>query len=185
MICNFICLQPCSAARSGSRMSSNESNNKSPPCHEENQHHHHQRGGRDPNPNNCSEVITLADLQHMHSNAPTSVGAGGGGGIGIVGCPHFHHSITKRSSSSQSTTSLMSNQGDICRICHCEADEESPLITPCLCLGSLQHVHQGCIQQWIKSSNTQHCELCRFPFVMQTKLKPIGKVSCGDKACFT
>nr|XP_054774068.1 LOW QUALITY PROTEIN: E3 ubiquitin-protein ligase MARCHF8-like [Lytechinus pictus] len=74
-----------------------------------------------------------------------------------------------------STPSLISSQGDICRICHCEGDEEMPLIHPCLCLGSLQYVHQGCIQQWIKSSNTKNCELCRFEFIMQSKLKPLGK----------
>ncbi|XP_071512157.1 E3 ubiquitin-protein ligase MARCHF8-like [Diadema antillarum] len=74
-----------------------------------------------------------------------------------------------------SIPSLISNQNDICRICHCEGDEETPLIHPCLCLGSLQYVHQACIQQWIKSSNTKHCELCRFEFIMQSKLKPLGK----------
>ena len=75
-----------------------------------------------------------------------------------------------------STPSLLSNQNDICRICHCEGDDDMPLIHPCLCLGSLQFVHQACIQQWIKSSNTKSCELCRFEFVMQSKLKPFGKV---------
>ncbi|KAG7216363.1 hypothetical protein INR49_021768 [Caranx melampygus] len=28
--------------------------------------------------------------------------------------------------------------GDCCRICHCEGDDESPLITPCHCTGSLR-----------------------------------------------
>ncbi|XP_022111842.1 E3 ubiquitin-protein ligase MARCH8-like [Acanthaster planci] len=83
--------------------------------------------------------------------------------------------VLTRNSSTQSSVSVTSSRSDICRICHCEGDEESPLITPCLCLGSLQHVHQACIQQWIKSSNTKACELCRFPFIMQTKLKPVGK----------
>lgn len=73
-------------------------------------------------------------------------------------------------------SSIVSSQGDICRICHCEGDEEMPLIYPCLCLGSLHFVHQACIQQWIKSSNTKNCELCRFEFIMQSKLKPLGKV---------
>ncbi|XP_052007158.1 E3 ubiquitin-protein ligase MARCHF8-like isoform X2 [Xyrauchen texanus] len=67
-----------------------------------------------------------------------------------------------------------SNQ-DICRICHCEGDDESPLITPCHCTGSLHYVHQSCLQQWIKSSDTRCCELCKYTLIMETKLKPLRK----------
>ncbi|XP_035257012.1 E3 ubiquitin-protein ligase MARCH8 isoform X2 [Anguilla anguilla] len=65
--------------------------------------------------------------------------------------------------------------GDYCRICHCEGDEDSPLITPCHCTGSLRFVHQACLQQWIKSSDTRCCELCKYDFIMETKLKPLRK----------
>uniref|UniRef100_A0A3B4DC65 RING-type E3 ubiquitin transferase n=1 Tax=Pygocentrus nattereri TaxID=42514 RepID=A0A3B4DC65_PYGNA len=65
--------------------------------------------------------------------------------------------------------------GDCCRICHCEGDDESPLIMPCHCTGSLRFVHQACLQQWIKSSDTRCCELCKFEFIMETKLKPLRK----------
>ncbi|XP_061083610.1 E3 ubiquitin-protein ligase MARCH8 isoform X1 [Conger conger] len=65
--------------------------------------------------------------------------------------------------------------GDCCRICHCEGDEDSPLITPCHCTGSLRFVHQACLQQWIKSSDTRCCELCKYQFIMETKLKPLRK----------
>ncbi|XP_062986098.1 uncharacterized protein LOC134401277 isoform X2 [Elgaria multicarinata webbii] len=64
---------------------------------------------------------------------------------------------------------------DACRICHCEGDDESPLITPCHCTGSLNFVHQACLQQWIKSSDTRCCELCKYEFIMETKLKPLRK----------
>ncbi|XP_016056357.1 PREDICTED: E3 ubiquitin-protein ligase MARCH8 isoform X2 [Miniopterus natalensis] len=72
-------------------------------------------------------------------------------------------------------TSPVSPSGDACRICHCEGDEESPLITPCRCTGSLHFVHQACLQQWIKSSDTRCCELCKYEFIMETKLKPLRK----------
>lgn len=65
----------------------------------------------------------------------------------------------------------------VCRICHCEGDEECPLITPCRCTGSLSFVHQSCLNQWIKSSDTRCCELCKFDFIMETKLKPLRKVN--------
>ncbi|XP_066549000.1 E3 ubiquitin-protein ligase MARCHF8 isoform X2 [Amia ocellicauda] len=68
-----------------------------------------------------------------------------------------------------------SMSGDVCRICHCEGDDESPLITPCHCTGSLRFVHQACLQQWIKSSDTRCCELCKYEFIMETKLKPLRK----------
>ncbi|KAM7073796.1 E3 ubiquitin-protein ligase MARCHF8 isoform 3-T32 [Molossus nigricans] len=71
--------------------------------------------------------------------------------------------------------SPVSTPGDACRICHCEGDEESPLITPCHCTGSLHFVHQACLQQWIKSSDTRCCELCKYEFIMETKLKPLRK----------
>uniref|UniRef100_A0AAV2JM72 RING-type E3 ubiquitin transferase n=1 Tax=Knipowitschia caucasica TaxID=637954 RepID=A0AAV2JM72_KNICA len=61
------------------------------------------------------------------------------------------------------------------RICHCEGDDDSPLITPCHCTGSLRFVHQSCLQQWIKSSDTRCCELCKYEFIMETKLKPLRK----------
>ncbi|XP_028593955.2 uncharacterized protein LOC114601081 isoform X3 [Podarcis muralis] len=71
--------------------------------------------------------------------------------------------------------SPVSVSGDACRICHCEGDDESPLITPCHCTGSLNFVHQACLQQWIKSSDTRCCELCKYEFIMETKLKPLRK----------
>ncbi|XP_077460871.1 E3 ubiquitin-protein ligase MARCHF8 isoform X2 [Stigmatopora argus] len=65
------------------------------------------------------------------------------------------------------------SETEVCRICHCEGDEESPLITPCHCTGSLSFVHHACLYQWIKSSDTRCCELCSFRFVMETRLKPL------------
>ncbi|XP_028660840.1 E3 ubiquitin-protein ligase MARCHF1 isoform X2 [Erpetoichthys calabaricus] len=76
---------------------------------------------------------------------------------------------------SQSRTSVTPSTQDICRICHCEGDDESPLITPCRCTGTLRFVHQACLHQWIKSSDTRCCELCKYDFIMETKLKPLRK----------
>ncbi|KAF0037239.1 hypothetical protein F2P81_010113 [Scophthalmus maximus] len=72
-----------------------------------------------------------------------------------------------------SRTSITPSSQDICRICHCEGDDECPLITPCHCTGSLSFVHQACLNQWIKSSDTRCCELCKFDFIMETQLKPL------------
>nr|CAG4638063.1 EOG090X0DX7 [Chydorus sphaericus] len=76
-----------------------------------------------------------------------------------------------------SAASTLSKKGsitsqDICRICHCEAEIEAPLVAPCSCAGSLKFVHQGCLQRWVQSSDMKNCELCKYPFIMQTKIKP-------------
>nr|SVE75397.1 EOG090X0DX7 [Daphnia dolichocephala] len=76
-----------------------------------------------------------------------------------------------------SAASTLSKKGsitsqDICRICHCEAEFEAPLVAPCCCAGSLKFVHQGCLQRWVQSSDMKNCELCKYPFIMQTKIKP-------------
>ncbi|XP_078262977.1 E3 ubiquitin-protein ligase MARCHF1-like isoform X5 [Rhinoraja longicauda] len=76
---------------------------------------------------------------------------------------------------SQPRTSVSPSTQDICRICHCEGDDDSPLITPCRCIGTLRFVHQACLHQWIKSSDTRCCELCKYDFIMETKLKPLRK----------
>lgn len=96
---------------------------------------------------------------------------GSGGGDMSVPMPQSHctgNGATTLHPSSDSET-------EVCRICHCEGDDECPLIMPCRCTGSLSFVHQTCLNQWIKSSDTRCCELCKFDFIMETKLKPLRK----------
>ncbi|CAB4056528.1 MARCH1_8 [Lepeophtheirus salmonis] len=61
---------------------------------------------------------------------------------------------------------------EFCKICHCGAEPSMPLIAPCFCDGSLKYVHQGCLQKWIKSSDIKRCELCKYLYIMQSKVKP-------------
>ncbi|XP_035824153.1 E3 ubiquitin-protein ligase MARCHF8 [Aplysia californica] len=71
-----------------------------------------------------------------------------------------------------SQLSGLSERTDICRICHCESEENNKLVSPCLCSGSLKFVHLGCLQKWIKSSDKKACELCNFDYIMTTKTRP-------------
>jgi len=74
------------------------------------------------------------------------------------------------------TTAASSLTSNVCKICHCgEEDGEPKLITPCLCSGSLKFVHQECLHRWIKSSDIKRCELCKFTFIMQSKVKPLAE----------
>ena len=50
-----------------------------------------------------------------------------------------------------------------CRICR-EGEEVEPFVTPqpCQCTGSVGHIHESCLQQWIASldGNSKRCEIC-------------------------
>ncbi|XP_031719151.1 chromodomain-helicase-DNA-binding protein Mi-2 homolog isoform X2 [Anarrhichthys ocellatus] len=96
---------------------------------------------------------------------------GSGGGDMSVPIPQTHCGMNGGTVRQYSDDSDM----EVCRICHCEGDDECPLIMPCRCTGSLIFVHQTCLNQWIKSSDTRCCELCKFDFVMETRLKPLCK----------
>ena len=78
---------------------------------------------------------------------------------------------------SVSCISTVSSSGEFCRICHCEGEpKDQPLIQPCMCSGSLMFVHQSCLQKWIKSSDIKKCELCKYEFHMEARVKPFRKV---------
>jgi hypothetical protein len=73
----------------------------------------------------------------------------------------------------------------VCRICLMEGEEgpeAEPLVAPCSCKGSVEHVHWSCLQRWVgmrfAKDRSQHClriskpccELCKqaFPMDMRT-----------------
>ncbi|KAH6635752.1 hypothetical protein F5144DRAFT_565346 [Chaetomium tenue] len=53
---------------------------------------------------------------------------------------------------------------DTCRICRGEGSADEPLFFPCKCSGSIKHVHQDCLMEWLSHSQKKHCELCKTPF---------------------
>jgi hypothetical protein len=73
----------------------------------------------------------------------------------------------------------MEVEGGTCRIClDGGCDEHGPLIRPCACKGSIEGVHLGCLQQWIRSRmglldedrkgryfvKAMDCDLCKQPY---------------------
>nr|CAH7768505.1 unnamed protein product [Callosobruchus chinensis] len=82
---------------------------------------------------------------------------------------------TKKAQDWDTSSNVSNSFGDICRICHCEADAENPLLSPCYCSGSLKYVHQTCLRQWLAASDTRSCELCKFNFILHTKIKPFSE----------
>ena len=68
---------------------------------------------------------------------------------------------------------ILSMEEEYCKICYVGDEEAShPLMSPCLCTGSLKYVHHDCLVRWIKISGLECCDLCKHPFTMESKLKP-------------
>lgn len=48
-----------------------------------------------------------------------------------------------------------------CRFCF---ESSEPLISPCLCNGTLKYVHKKCLENWIQTSGHFECNVCGAPF---------------------
>ncbi|GLD66985.1 E3 ubiquitin-protein ligase MARCHF3 [Lates japonicus] len=82
-----------------------------------------------------------------------------------------------------------------CRICH-EGRASGELLSPCECSGSLAMVHRACLEHWLTTSNSSHCELCHHQFAVERLPKPLTewlcspsiqqqrRTLCGDAVCF-
>ncbi|ALC42904.1 CG1317 [Drosophila busckii] len=64
------------------------------------------------------------------------------------------------------------SQGDICRVCRCEATADRPLFYPCICTGSIKYIHQDCLMLWMRYSHKEYCELCGHRFSFQPIYAP-------------
>lgn len=87
-------------------------------------------------------------------------------------------------------------QARVCRICLLEnATEDDPLIAPCQCKGTIEHVHLKCIQQWTKDrvrqtrSNGSYfyrplsCELCRAQYASHARFSGLTLLGLGTSGC--
>lgn len=60
--------------------------------------------------------------------------------------------------------------GAICRVCHAEGtDADDPLLSPCLCDGSVRWVHRSCLDEWRIHGGRRacSCELCGFVYIFE------------------
>jgi hypothetical protein len=59
------------------------------------------------------------------------------------------------------TTGTTTADAPTCWICYdSESSEANPLMTPCKCKGTVQHVHESCLLQWLTTSETCVCLHC-------------------------
>eukprot|EP00993_Chasmostoma_nieuportense_P000642 NODE_1591_length_1447_cov_28.392424_g1509_i0.p1 GENE.NODE_1591_length_1447_cov_28.392424_g1509_i0~~NODE_1591_length_1447_cov_28.392424_g1509_i0.p1 ORF type:complete len:457 (+),score=73.94 NODE_1591_length_1447_cov_28.392424_g1509_i0:70-1440(+) len=92
-----------------------------------------------------------------------SLAASGCGGFLKLEALRMRVTIVSRPPSEQSEVSEVSDS-PCCRICH---DEGPPFLTPCQCVGSMQHVHLHCLQRWRSYNPLPHCGVCGCPFLFQ------------------
>ena len=59
-----------------------------------------------------------------------------------------------------------------CRVCRGEAEENRPLLAPCLCSGSIMFCHQDCLVEWLAHSKKDKCELCNTKYVFKPEYDP-------------
>ena len=66
----------------------------------------------------------------------------------------------------------MEEDEDICRVCRSNGTPEKPLFHPCICTGSIRHVHQDCLIQWLQHSRKEYCELCNYKYTFKPIYSP-------------
>lgn len=62
----------------------------------------------------------------------------------------------------------------LCRICYSSeksGPDGEPLISPCLCKGTMGLYHRTCLSTWLRSSDRSQCEVCSFKFDIR-KVRP-------------
>lgn len=58
-----------------------------------------------------------------------------------------------------------------CRLCFCSDYDDSDLIEPCLCKGTIAKVHRKCLERWLTKSRSTKCDLCLFELNCEEKLR--------------
>jgi E3 ubiquitin-protein ligase MARCH6 len=59
-----------------------------------------------------------------------------------------------------------------CRVCRDIGTEDHPLYAPCSCHGSILYCHQDCLEEWLKRSGKNKCELCGIIYKFKSKYAP-------------
>lgn len=51
----------------------------------------------------------------------------------------------------------------LCKICHgVDSTPDNLLVSPCLCRGTLRHIHERCLHEYIKVRANNSCDICKY-----------------------
>ncbi|KAL1432505.1 hypothetical protein MTO96_013260 [Rhipicephalus appendiculatus] len=88
-------------------------------------------------------------------------------------------------------TNVTTSSGPICRICH-EGDRSLPLLSICLCSGTMGLVHLLCLEHWLSTSRSEACEICHYHFNVERRprhfcewVNSVRRPFFGDLLCFS
>ncbi|CAG9322036.1 unnamed protein product [Blepharisma stoltei] len=76
--------------------------------------------------------------------------------------------------SSMSVKLSVDNNDSSCRICMEHETPKYPLVSPCLCSGSVKYIHEECLKTWLvaqdKDLAESACEICKAKYKMTFKI---------------
>lgn len=79
-----------------------------------------------------------------------------------------------------------------CKICQGTRAFTEPLLSPCKCSGTIEYVHESCLQEWLNTKNADEkprCEVCsteyRFQNVHDLRLVTLTKIWHMLQTCMT
>ncbi|XP_073829690.1 uncharacterized protein [Musca autumnalis] len=74
------------------------------------------------------------------------------------------------------TVRSFDEHGNSCRICRWNRSDMMVIESPCLCRGTVGHIHLQCLKRWIMHRRNIHCEICNTSFII-----PAEKLSWHQK----
>lgn len=66
---------------------------------------------------------------------------------------------------------LSDDEQPLCRLCFGTAYDDTDLIEPCSCKGTMAKVHRNCLEKWLTRSGSTKCDLCLFELKCVEKLR--------------
>lgn len=65
----------------------------------------------------------------------------------------------------------LQEENPFCRLCYGTKYDDSTLIEPCRCKGTVAKVHRQCLEKWLNRTGSKKCDLCLFEFKCEEKLR--------------
>ena len=72
--------------------------------------------------------------------------------------------VQKSKTASEATDMASCVEEEECRVCRDTSRENEPLVSPCICDGSIRFVHEACLVKWLDIKKSESCELCGHHF---------------------
>lgn len=80
-------------------------------------------------------------------------------------------SIPETAHETDGRDNLFDDEQPSCRLCFGTALDDSDLIEPCLCKGTIAKVHRKCLEKWLNIRQSTKCDLCQFQLQCDQKLR--------------